>query len=290
VRALVIGARRARQGIGLFVARALLGAGCKLVGVVGTSHETVREPAETFGVRGFLDVWEAIQTGKPDIVAICSPIEVHREQLELVGNAGCHCLCDKPLWWDDRPENRASTTSHLVGLFEEQGKHLAVLTQWPHALPAFYELHPDVVGQPVESFAMQLGPIRSGPQAVLDSISHPLSVLERLAGLAEVTDVNARMPVLAFRYGEVAVEVTLTTTPEPPRRAAFAINGRWAHRVVEPDYRLFLEDDGRRVAMDDPMPMRVAEALNAARAGLPPDRDSLVLGMANLERLMQAVE
>lgn len=269
-------------------------AGCSVFGVIGTSHETVREPADRFGARGYLDTWEAIQTEQPDLVAICSPIEAHREQLEVVGNAGCHCLCDKPLWWSDGPENRAAVTADLVDLFASKGKYLGLLTQWPQALPAFYRLHPDVAAHSVESFAMHLGPISSGARMLLDSMSHPLSILERIAGHGEVAGVSVReagrTQVVTFDYRGIAAEVTLTTTPEPPRPAAFAINGRWAHRVVEPGYALFLEDEGRRVPMDDPMPLRVAEIVQAARAGRAPDRDSLVLGMSNLERLMQAVE
>jgi len=290
MKAVVIGARRARQGIGAFVAQALIDAGCELVGVVGTSSETVREPAERFSTRGFVQVSDALSAANPDLVAICSPIATHRDQLELVANAGCHCLCDKPLWWDDGAENRASFTNSLVETYEQNGKYLGLLTQWPHALPAFYQLHPDLTAHAIESFAMELGPISTGAQAVLDSVSHPLSMLERLVGLAPVEDVRAELPLLSFTYGGVPVEIALTTTPEPPRPAGFAINGRWARRVVEPGYRLFLADDERRVAMKDPMPLRVAEVVNAARAGLPPDRGALVTGMANLERLMQAVE
>ena len=290
MKAVVIGARRARQGIGAFVAQALIDAGCELVGVVGTSAGTVREPAQRFGTRGFVQVSEALDATAPDLVAICSPIEAHREQLEIVARAGCHCLCDKPLWWNEGVENRASFTSELVEAFERSGTHLGLLTQWPHALPAFFQLHPELAAHAVESFAMELGPVRGGAGGVLDSISHPLSMLERLIGIAEVDKVEARLPVLAFTYGGVPVEVTLTPTPEPPRPAAFAINGRWARRVVEPGYRLFLEDGGRRVPMQDPMPLRVAEIVNAARAGLAPDRRALLAGMGNLERVLRAVE
>ena len=267
--------------------------GCEIVGVVGTSHETVREPAETFGARGYIDLLDALEVEQPEFVAICSPIDCHREQLEMVAARGCHCLCDKPLWWDDGAQDRAAVTASLIDRFEEKDLHLAVLTQWPHALPAFFRLHPDLAAHAVESFAMHLGPISTGAAMVLDSMSHPLSILERIAGHAEVDGIAARTAgrtqVISFSYGPVAVEVILTTTPNPPRPAAFAINGRWAHRVVGPGYRMFMEDDGRRVDMPDPMPMRVEEAVNAARAGLPTDRASLLLGMANLERLMRAV-
>ncbi len=288
MKAVVIGARRARQGIGAFVGQALLDAGCELVGVVGTSPETVREPAEAFATRGYLDLADALKTERPDFVAICSPIEFHREHLELVADAGCHCLCDKPLWWDE-----SASVDGLVDRFDAHGKHLALLTQWPHALPAYYRLHPDMVGEEVYRFRMDLGPASTGTQMVLDSVSHPLSMLERIAGPAPVTEAfggaAGSTTRIDFAYGEVHVELTLTTSPTPPRPAEFAINERWARRVIEPEYQLFLEDKGRRVPMPDPMPLRVAEVVKAAREGLPTDRTSLVLGMANLKVLMQAV-
>ena len=88
MRVVVVGARRARQGIGSFVAEALVDCGCKMVGVVGTSPETVQAAAQPLGVSGYVDLEAAIRRESPNLVAICTPIEVHAEQLRVVADAG----------------------------------------------------------------------------------------------------------------------------------------------------------------------------------------------------------
>ncbi|MHC4410614.1 MAG: Gfo/Idh/MocA family oxidoreductase, partial [Planctomycetota bacterium] len=81
MRVVVVGARRARQGIGAFVAEALVGCGCEVGGVVGTTPETVHSAAQPLNANGYLDLAEALASDKPDLVAICSPIEAHAELL-----------------------------------------------------------------------------------------------------------------------------------------------------------------------------------------------------------------
>ena len=290
MRVVVVGARRARQGIGAFVAEALVGCGCEVVGVVGTTPETVHSAAQPLNANGYLDLAEALASEKPDLVAICSPIEAHAEQLRIVADAGCHCLCEKPLLWPP-----AATTSRVLDNFEKNGKHLALLTQWPHTLPAFYALHPDAATGKIESFIMRLSPISTGPRMLLDSMSHPLSMLERLCGHARVQDVVVQFEGEAcrveFNYRGVACMVGLQHRAEPPRPASYAINGCVVSRVIGEDYEIYLEVPyGKRLPLRDPMPLRVREVLRAAQAGVPTDRESITLGMQNLEALLVGLQ
>jgi hypothetical protein len=287
----VVGARRARQGIGQYVTNALAVAGCEIAAVVGTTPETVQQAAEPLGTRGYTDVQEAIARERPDLVALCTPIETHREQLSIVAAAGCHCLCEKPLLWDASRDNVLDATA-IVAEFEHAGAHLGLITQWPQTLTAFFLLHPAVEDQPVETFAMHLGPISTGAQMVLDSVSHPLSMLERLCGDHDVekvlVDREERRCTLRFSYGGVDCRIDLETCEEPPRPAGYSINGLSAERRVQsgPEYRLWLEDGDRSVSMEDPLPLQVRSFLQAART----DSEGLLLGMRNLTRLMRAVE
>lgn len=289
MRIVIAGARRARQGIGAFVARAFVECGCEIAGVVGTSPETVQEAAAPLGVPGYTELDEAIREQSPDLVALCTPIEAHAAQLRTVADAGCHCLCDKPLLWPPGPP-----ASSILDAFEKRGKHLALLTQWPLTLPAFYELHPDLAAQGVESFFMLLSPASTGPRMLLESLSHPLSMLERLCGHAPVEAVRTEMQeggwIVEFRYRGAACKIRLQHAAEPPRPAGYGVNGRFARRVIEPGYELFFEDDDRRVPLPDPMPLRVREVVQAARAGVPTDRESILLGMRNLEALLVGLQ
>ncbi|MEM8883436.1 MAG: Gfo/Idh/MocA family oxidoreductase [Planctomycetota bacterium] len=289
MRAVIAGARRARQGIGAFVGQALVDAGCDVTGVVGTTAETAQAAAAPLEANAYLDLVEAIAKETPALVAICTPIEAHEAQLRIVADAGCHGLCDKPLIWPP-----GASLSTLLDTFERHERNLSLLTQWPHTLPAFYRLHPELAAHSVERFFMRLAPASTGARMLLDSMSHPLSVLERIGGHGRVEDVDVRMEgagwTVRFGYRGIACEVELVHAPEPPRPAALGLNGRVAHRVIEPGYRLFFEDGDRRVPLDDPMPLRVREVVHAARANLPVDRDGLTLGMQNLEALLVGLQ
>jgi len=320
-RVAVIGARRHRQGIGEFVSRAFLSAGAELCAVVGTREETVAQACDSlreFGARdllGFTDLEAAIHTTRPDVVAICSPFPCHRSALEIVAKHACHCLCEKPMWWNDGESDRAAVTEQLVDNFIARDRYLALITQWPQTLGDFYRLYPELEGEPVCEFDMQLGPTSRGFQMVLDAASHPLSMLQALLGEGDIEDASAeyssadgRSLCLTFSYshsaGSTTVRCQLETCEKPPRPASYALNKRWVHRSVElPDYRLFLEGVGekrKRIPIEDPLDALVVEFVGkvesfgpSGTAGAVTPKDSverrhLVQGVRGLEVLVTA--
>jgi len=200
--ALIIGARRTRQGIGEFVTRSLARAGARVVGIVGTSSESVSAARRTLAsepglgdLAGFTDLSAALSSARPSIVAICSPIERHREQLAAVAAAGCHCLCEKPLWWGEPGEGASGTrgevTASLVARFAGRGLLLETVTQWPCTLPGFFSLFPEERGKPLRRFTMELGPISRGHGMVLDAAPHAISMIQALAGPGRVDSPSA---------------------------------------------------------------------------------------------------
>jgi len=302
---IVIGARRARQGIGPFVTRWLHAAGAEIRGVVGTEPETItlaqERLARDYGIRtrGYVSVEVALETERPDALVICSPTPFHREQLARAADAGVDCLCEKPLWWGESAD-RGSETERLIDAFLSEGKILGTLTQWPFTLPAFYDLHPDVRDEPLERFEMHLGPISRGPRMILDSASHPISMLQALAGPGRVDEAQARFPgegrgrlETSFRYrharGDAEVEVRLATCPEAPRPAGYAINGRAVERDVDPaDYTIYFEHERRRVPVEDPVKLLVEDFLARIAQRRPYDRRFLIEGMVHLDTLHAA--
>ena len=303
--AVVIGARRARQGTGSFLARALARSGVQVRAVVGTQPGTVREAAAELAPflanepRGYTRVAEALEREQPDLVAIASPIEHHRRHLEEAAAAGAHVLVEKPLWWGDVAD-RPAVTESILEAFAARKRYLAVVAQWPWTLPAFFACHPELTGRPVEQFSMWLSPISRGTRMVLDSVSHPLSVLEALVGGGEIESAEAvfsageRSTVdLTFDFvhagGRVRSTCRLTTVPEPPRPAGLSINGRAVTRRIEPPgYNLFFEAGSRRIPVPDPLPRVVREFVERMKAGAALDRDSLTRNMRNLEHLVVA--
>ena len=132
---------------------------------------------------------------------------------------------------------------------------------------------------------MELEPQTRGVQALLDSLSHPISLLQALipheATLAEVTP-STRAPdadeiTLRFQYefpgASTEVEIALRQNETPPRHAAYVIDGHRAERVVAPEsYRLSFRDADRAVPLADPLTQLVADFVGSLRrSGDPSD-------------------
>ena len=277
----LIGARRRRQGLGPFVARDLLAAGAEVPCFLATSEQT-REAAaralfELCGLeaRGYLDLDEMLAREELDGLAILSPAECHAEHLEAALRGGVDVLCEKPFVWE--VPDLTERTRELVDAIETRGRVLWENCQWPYTLPAFEALHPGALAAPPQRFEMELQPASRGLRSLADSMPHPLSLLQALVPGAEarVEDVcfSTRDPASAtqtvrFRYccagHDVASEVRLEQNEKPPRRAAFALNGRRARRLVSPeDYRLSFADANRSVPVPDPLALLIADFVAA---------------------------
>jgi len=285
----LVGARRARQGLGPFVARDLARAGAEVPCFLVTRSASLEPAQEALArhaglhPRGYVALDAMLERESLDALAILSPPETHADLLEAAAARGLDVLCEKPLvWGGPDPAGRAAA---LVATFRERDLELFENCQWPYALPAFERLHPGALDAPSRRFRMELQPASRGVQALGDALSHPLSVLQALVPgddptLAEVgvsTPDGGETLSARFHYRsggrtcECAVE--LSRAEAQPRRAVLAIDGRVARRVVEPEtYRLSLvAPDERHVPLDDPLTRLVAdfvEALRARRVGL----------------------
>lgn len=313
MKVVVVGARCAHQGIGEYVARGFQDNGVEVAAIVGTRATTILETRATlkerYGIEchGFTMLDEALDRVRPDFVAICSPFQFHREQLQLVANAPAHCLCEKPMWWEDRMDGYALKTAEAIDGFESAGRYLALMTQWPETLPTFDALHPGVRETPLERFDMWMGPTTTGPRIVLDAAPHCLSLLEALAGVGRVidpvadfghtaaADPGASPPpagVLELRFtyrashGDVKICCHYTETPAPPRPAAYAINGHRVDRAIrQPGYHQFFQAGAQEASLPDPLPLLIQRFVEQATAGTAPHRDSLLAAMTNLHEL-----
>ncbi len=302
VRALVVGARRARQGTGPFLAAALLEAGADVCAIVGTSDASVDAAKAELSQRlhidcnGYTDLPAALATEQPTAVALCSPWRFHEAQLEHVAAAGCHCLVEKPLAW---PADMA-TVDTLIGHFEASGRVLQMVTQWPLTLPAFHQLHA-TPAEGVNTFAMGLSPISIGADMITDAAPHFISMLQALLGPGSFTRVEVDIGdgprpdhlTLDCTYGHATGNchstLSLVTCPEPPRPAWYEINGRRADREIAlPDYQQFLVANARRVALPDPLE-GVARGFIAAIGTGRSNGDSLRNAHQNLLQLAKAL-
>jgi hypothetical protein len=310
----LIGARRVRQGLGPFVARDLCASGAEVPCVLGTSEASARVCAGELGaqlgrdVRGYAAPEAMLAREDLDALAILSPHESHEPFLALALEAKLHVLCEKPLLYGG--EALAARTARLAGGFRAAGLLLVENCQWPRVLPGYAELHPGSLGRPPERFEMMLSPATSGVAMLVDSLSHPLSVLQavapaeapKLEGL-EIGYEPGAEPLrparlsLGFDYvagtSRVRVGVALVQSFSQPRAAALAVDGRWAEREVRsPGYEIYLRAGERAVPLRDPLSVHVEDfvaQLDAVRSGASPaSPEPIVQRMALFEELLGA--
>lgn len=75
-----------------------IAAGAEVMGIVARTLASARARAESFAVPAvFTDPAEAVAELRPDVVDICSPVELHLAHVRVAAAAGAAILCQKPL-------------------------------------------------------------------------------------------------------------------------------------------------------------------------------------------------
>lgn len=305
----IIGVRTLRQGLGEHFARWLVAAGAQVPAFVARTPESAeagRVVLAKHGIdaRGFTSLAALLDAEPVDAVVIASPAETHADHLVAALAARLHVLCEKPLVWG--LEDVAEAAVELEDRFESEGLILAEHCQWPETLGAFEALHPGVLDEALESFEMELAPSSLGGEMLVDALSHPVSllqaILERHASWMGWGDAPSLEAVRFSTRSEdarridveldlrdamdepIAARIRLTHTPNQPRPAAYAVNGRRADRIVDPaDYSMRLADLSdpaapRYVPLLDPMQTAVAKFVAAVRRGSDPEREPGSIG------------
>ncbi|MDA1259557.1 MAG: Gfo/Idh/MocA family oxidoreductase [Planctomycetota bacterium] len=312
LRIAVIGARRARNGTGPFLARQATQLGAKLVAVVGTRPESARLAAEELAAEGvrvaaFTEADDLFAEAAPNVVLIASPSSTHRPWLHVALEAHAHVLCEKPL-------NAGGTaeTGGLVQEFAAAGLVLAENCQWPFTMPAFLELHPGFELPRAKAFRMLMAPQQRGLERWSEVLSHPLSLLQAVApGPAELSairfaerDPEAADARLDFRFKthevDWACEVVAEDLGLVPRPAEYAFDEALCRRRVSPkDYRIRFEAQvpapgkrSRAAQIGDPMQACLEDFLlrvvRANRSLSAPMDEALVRRQALLAVLLDA--
>jgi len=175
-----------------------------MVGISDPDPRALRSFVGPTGVQKSENAAKLIETTRPDVVHICTPLNTHRSLTEFALGAGANAVVEKPL------APSASETEALLILAEEHGlvvcpAHQLVFQRW---LP-----HVAATGEIVEMnfSACSAGAMsRSGPEMdrIVDEIlPHPLSLFERLLtnSLAEA-EWNTQRPAMGELRSQAAVK------------------------------------------------------------------------------------
>lgn len=94
------------SGIGKQHAKWFSYEGCDVIAFVGTSENSVSNLENAlrnmfnFSGKGYTDTKKMLDVEKPDIIAICTPSELHYEHVMLVLDHGANVYCEKPFVWN----------------------------------------------------------------------------------------------------------------------------------------------------------------------------------------------
>lgn len=291
----VIGARRARQGTGHYIAVAMAKMGCRVVAIMTTCDASLRQATDALrqdGVilpdgGGYTCAHTMLTETQPDVLVIASPAPGHLEYIRMALEHRCHVLCEKPLFLPTAtPSDDAGTCTDLIRRFVANRRYLAVNTQWPKTLPTFSKLYPHIrlVPEHIDSFAMRLCPESVGLNMLTDAAPHFLSMLYALCGAGtvipptiETVDMGERKLRVQFTLqhamGQTRACLDLNHLPGQPKPAEYSINGAGVRRHIQmPGYLLSLENtDGVRVPMRDPLHVAAEDFIRQTMTGTPPD-------------------
>lgn len=299
LKAVVCGARRARQGIGEYVCKYLHLSGVDVCGVVSTSPQTklttVEHLRNKYGIKchGYIDLEEAIIKEDPDFVVICTPFRTHSSLLKTVAKYRKHCLCDKPLLWDD-----VHDVENILESFS--GKFVDTITQWPFTLNDFFALYPQVKKERIKTFSMLMCPISVGAEMVLDAMPHVFSMLYSLVGKGYIKNVDClfskqeKRLQLEFVYGheyETKVKCNFMQLKEQPKPAKYSINNCEVSRHVETsNYQIYFWGNERKIKIADPLQSLIQHFINNIQNSNMTDTKKLINNMQQLHCLYSIVQ
>lgn len=184
----VIGAGR----IGRQHAKWYHAAGCRVVGFLGSSEESVgRTQAalqEMLGVAipGYTDFERLVSETRPVAVSVCSPHALHCQHVLQAVDAGVAVLCEKPLAWDEGKSHAEILLDarRMVAAAEKKQVLLALNAQYVAGLPAYMEWYAQMRGpldRPRRYEAVMQSRGRGGGAEYediwIDLGSHPLSLI-----------------------------------------------------------------------------------------------------------------
>lgn len=273
----IIGAGRARNGIGEYIGKYLHHHGAVVSSVLGTSEKTSLQAClalRKYGVEAhpYTDFDRMVKTEKPDAAVIASPYSTHDAYLVKCLVSGLHVFCEKPFIWDAQ-ENILQRIEDIFEKARQRKLTVAMNSQWPFSIDAYETLSGKVVIQNSNTFMVTLSPPFPGREMIPESVPHALSLLYSLLGVGEIENLRfesdgMRRTDITFSYifgtRDCDVSIHLAYQDTPPRDFSFGLNERIVSRSLNlENYEIYFHHQGQTMKMIDPLELSVINFLGA---------------------------
>lgn len=156
--------------------------GVELVAIADANQEAAQKIGDLYGVPGYQDYQELLNTEKPEVVSIAVPTNKHFDVTTGCLEAGCHVLVEKPITATvDEADRLIATAEHaqrtlMVGHIERFNPAITELKR---------RLDEGQLGNIFQIHARRIGPYPSRIQdagVILDLVPHDLDIMRYLLG------------------------------------------------------------------------------------------------------------
>jgi predicted dehydrogenase len=273
----IIGAGRARNGIGEYIGKYFHQLGGKVTSVLGTTEKTSRQASfalRKYGIeaRPYADFDEMVRRERLNAVVIASPSFTHYEYLLKSIESGLHIFCEKPFIWDDHPDI-LKRVDEIFKKASERKLIIAMNSQWPFSVEAYEELCGKLRIKESNAFFIRMSPFSQGKAMIPESLPHPLSLLYCLLGTGEIEDLNFESEgegdmniQFTYLFGTKAcdVAVRLVHQKTPPREFSFGFNDKIAVRSLDlQNYEIYFNYQDKKLRIQDPLELSVKNFMEA---------------------------
>ena len=280
----IIGAGRARNGIGEYIGKYFHQLGGRVTSVLGTTEKTSHQASlalRKYGIeaRPYTDFEEMVGREKPDAVTIASPSATHYEYLLKSLDSGLHIFCEKPFIWDDYTDI-LERVEDILKKASQKKLTVAMNSQWPFSIETYEELCGKLKLRRSNAFFIRMSPFSPGKAMIPESLPHPLSLLYCFLGPGKIEDVSfesrgeGEMDIrftYLFETKACDVAVRLVHQKTPPREFSFGFNNKIVVRSLDlENYKIYFDYKDKKLMIGDPLELSVKNFMEAVEKKVEP--------------------
>ncbi|HUL36872.1 MAG TPA: Gfo/Idh/MocA family oxidoreductase [Thermodesulfobacteriota bacterium] len=280
----IIGAGRARNGIGEYIGKYFHQLGGKVTSVLGTTEKTSHQASSAlrkYGIeaRPYTDFEEMVGRERPDAVAIASPSSTHYEYLLKSLDSGIHIFCEKPFIWDDHTDI-LERVEDVLKKASQKKLTVAMNSQWPFSKEGYERLCGKLELRRSNAFFIRMSPFSPGKAMIPESLPHPLSLLYCLLRPGKIEDVSfesrgeGEMDIrftYLFETKACDVAIRLVHQKTPPREFSFGFNDKIVVRSLDlQNYEIYFNYKDKKLMIRDPLELSVKNFMEAVEKKIEP--------------------